>query len=131
MKGMNYTWIPGLVNKSFWKTVTARATTMAGRQFGQVEQSETIREDMLNYRGLKLEDVLGQKRDRYVSDTRKLIFYFVYKNTTLSLKKIGELLNKDHATVLHHVRNMEDILTTNDKFSVMARELAQRFSLKL
>ena len=48
---------------------------------------------------------------------RQTMFYYLYHNTALSLVKIGEMFNKDHATVLYGQRQfMNAKLYRDQKF---------------
>lgn len=65
--------------------------------------------------------------DKYELDKksrkRELVFkrhyfnWFCYSNfmTKISLQKIGRLVNKDHASVLHSMKVVEDLLSTRDE----------------
>ena len=41
--------------------------------------------------------------------------WFVRNKSELTLKEIGSILNKDHATVLHSIRSCENLLSYEDK----------------
>ena len=48
--------------------------------------------------------------------SRQLMHFFAKKYTKLTLEKIGEKIgNKDHATVLHSIKVIENYLSTDDK----------------
>lgn len=44
------------------------------------------------------------RRDRHLVETRTLIWNFLREHTKMSLKHLGKLFNRDHATVLHAIR---------------------------
>lgn len=73
---------------------------------------------MINKIKLLINDELGvdiddTSRKRSVVEARAL-YYTILKNTTnLTLSKIGELVNKDHATVLHGIKNLQDWMNQN------------------
>lgn len=52
---------------------------------------------------------------------RQTIFWLARKYTKMSLKPIGQRLNRDHSTVVHGVDKINDLLDTNDKHSVTIR----------
>ena len=56
---------------------------------------------------VEIEDVKGEDRDEDLITARREYCYSAYKLTTKSLKKIGEVINKGHATVLYHKRKIE------------------------
>lgn len=73
---------------------------------------------MINKIKLLINDELGvdiddTSRKRSVVEARAL-YYTILKNTTnLTLSKIGKLVNKDHATVLHGIKNLQDWMNQN------------------
>ena len=58
--------------------------------------------------GINEETIKSRTRRREVVDVRQVAMYLVQKYTRLNLKKTGELFNRDHATVLHAKRRVED-----------------------
>jgi len=46
---------------------------------------------------------------------RRLCYYFIRRYTDLPLRVIGELYGQDHATVMHHIRYVDDILEIKGK----------------
>lgn len=53
-------------------------------------------------------DMTGQSRVETVSRARAIAMWRVADKTTLSLTQIARLFNKDHTTVIHAVRRMND-----------------------
>ena len=49
-------------------------------------------------------DIAEKTRRREVVWLRNIYFYFAKKHTKASLEKIGKLVNRDHATVLHGIK---------------------------
>ena len=64
--------------------------------------------------GVAKEDILSVIRNREFVAARQLFFYYARKNTSHSLKKIGIFLGKDHATVLHSIKAVNDLLDIKD-----------------
>ncbi len=106
---IHFTLIPGIKNrKAFEKRIQFRQGIT-----DQMQKANNICDKILSLRRVSIFDIKGRKRERYISDTRKLISFFVHKNTELSLVRIGDIINKDHATVLYHVRNCSDLILTD------------------
>lgn len=55
-------------------------------------------------------DVREPSRERRVVDARIILGYFLYREG-LTNEKIGQLLGKDHSTVVHYRRLMADALS--------------------
>jgi hypothetical protein len=51
-----------------------------------------------------------KKRKRELVFTRQLIFYFIREHSKLSLNNIGALLHKDHATVMHAIKTIKNLV---------------------
>ena len=61
----------------------------------------------------------GRSRIRHLVTARQLAMYFInkYKRPAWSLARIGvEVGNKDHATVLHSIRTINDLMDSNSEF---------------
>ena len=57
----------------------------------------------------------GKSRLRHKVYNRQYLMYFLTKKTDLTLSKIGKLFKRDHATVIHALRRVEDALYIKDK----------------
>lgn len=77
-----------------------------------------------------------QTRKREVVFARQLLMWYLRKNTKISLKKIGKICGKrDHATVLHAEKTVDNYLDYNDKYFKQVTEnlnndLKQIFTIK-
>jgi len=56
-----------------------------------------------------------KKRKRSMVHARQLIFYFLKKYTSYTLKNIGKFFGKDHTTVIHGIQTINDLLYVEDK----------------
>lgn len=69
--------------------------------------------DLLNevskYTGVDVIDMKSQSRIREICFARHLYHYAAMVTSSLSLKRIGELTNRDHTTVLHSIRAIENM----------------------
>jgi hypothetical protein len=59
---------------------------------------------------------------------RQLFVYFVKDNTKLSLMSIGRLINKDHTTVIHSVRTVENYLATDKQYVALYTEISKKIN---
>lgn len=57
-------------------------------------------------------DMNVSSRDRSLVLARQLTFYFLRKYTTYSLERIGNLFGRDHTTIIHGVRTVNNLLYT-------------------
>ena len=73
--------------------------------------------------------VLSNTRMREVVQVRQVAMYFAKNKTKTSLKGIGaQLGKKDHATVLHACRTVNDLMETDRRFKIQMEELECKFS---
>lgn len=61
-------------------------------------------------------ELLQKKRKREIVQRRQLCMYFGKKYTKASLAIIGKEYLKDHATVLHSITQIENLITTDREF---------------
>ena len=68
--------------------------------------------------GLKQADLLSERRTRTIARPRQIAMYLCKQNTTRSYPDIGRRFGgRDHTTVLHGVRRIEEMLTTDDQIA--------------
>ena len=60
--------------------------------------------------------IYGKTRKREISDARQLVMYFARKETQLSSTNIGMRLDRNHATVLHAIKQIEQRLSVETSF---------------
>jgi chromosomal replication initiator protein len=60
--------------------------------------------------------IYGKTRKREISDARQLVMYFARKETQLSSTNIGMRLDRNHATVLHAIKQIEQRLSVEKSF---------------
>lgn len=67
---------------------------------------------------------INKSRRRDLVVFRQIIYYFARKHTTLSLKEIGKItFNQDHATVIHGVRMINDLISVDKEYAKIVDEL--------
>ena len=62
----------------------------------------------------ELEENNSSQSREYIT-IRQYIYYFAKKYLRMSLAKIGKYFNKDHATVLHGLRTLNNLIDTDYK----------------
>ena len=95
-------------------------------------QISDILEMISTHYGIRIPELLGRKRTRSLSHPRQIGMYLARKLTPLSLEEIGmHFGGRDHSTVLHAERVIEDIRARDkamaETLTVLTRRLlAQR-----
>lgn len=54
-------------------------------------------------------EIRSNTRESDIKDARHLLAYFLKKRTNLTFKKIGDLINRNHATVLQACKRVNDM----------------------
>ncbi len=90
-----------------------------------------IMSSVCNYYQVSERDVLGQRRFRPYVRPRQIVCYIAkYNIPHITLKDIGRYLgNRDHSTVIHAVRSVEDEMSYNQKFSDEINEIKGTLNL--
>lgn len=94
------------------KAVVANAVKLNKRQV----TFEMIAETVANHCHIDSALLYGHSRKREISDARQLLMYFAKKETQLSSTNIGLRLNRNHATVLHACKQIEQRLSVEKSF---------------
>jgi chromosomal replication initiator protein len=85
---------------------------------------EKIRDLVCSYFNLELEDILTSSRKREVVQARQIAMYLSKQYTKNSLSSIGQTIGKrDHATVLHACKQVNDLITTDKSFRNCVMEI--------
>lgn len=92
------------------------------RQFSIAE----IQQATATYYGLRLSDLKSTRRERKIARPRQLAMYLAKSLTSLSLPEIGAQFDRDHTTIIHAVRTIEDLLKADsqlltDKENIVTR----------
>lgn len=60
---------------------------------------------------------------------RQIFLTMMVRNTILTLRSVGELVNKDHATVLHSMKSVDNMRDTNREFKAMYERIDKKVNL--
>ena len=87
------------------------------------------------YMDIAESDILGKQRYRDFVDARQLCFYLIkehcrtFENKGFSLHCIAKVLNKDHATVIHSVRTMQNKIDTEPRMRRIYEEVTKQINI--
>jgi len=88
-----------------------------------------ILQTVADYYQINENNVLSNTRKREIVQARQVAMYFAKHLTKTSLKGIGAYLGKkDHATVLHACRTVNDLMDTDRRFKMQIEELQGKFA---
>lgn len=89
---------------------------------------ESIQQTVAEYFKIRVADLLSKKRSRDIARPRQLAMTFAKEYTNMSLPQIGDRFGgRDHTTVLHACRKVEELLQTDSKVQEDHRNLQRLF----
>ena len=101
-----------------------------GEEAGRVErpmQIQVITDVVTEFYGVKITDLQGKRRHRSIALPRQVCMYLARRNTLLSLEQIGGYFGgRDHTTVMHAIKTIEDRANTDSEFAEIVRTLEER-----
>jgi chromosomal replication initiator protein len=88
-----------------------------------------IQKTISDYFQLDLATLQSKTRKREIVQARQLAMYFSKKYTKTSLANIGSMIgNRDHATVLHACKTVENLSMTDKHFRKYVEDLTKKFN---
>ncbi|MDE6262542.1 MAG: chromosomal replication initiator protein DnaA, partial [Muribaculaceae bacterium] len=79
---------------------------------------EMIADQVSSYYKIESDALFTKSRRREINDARQMVMYMAKKLTQLSLTAIGVRLDRNHATVIHAVKNIENRLATEPQLRI-------------
>ena len=95
---MNYWTIPSVRQK--------KITTM-----DMLNQAENIIDKVANYYKVQVKDIKGKSRKRQFVKARFIAMYLIKNSTTLTLSAIGDIVGRDHTTIIHSLQTIQNTLS--------------------
>lgn len=91
-----------------------------------------IIEDVCKYFNISKNELISKSRERRFAEPRQIaIFIIRLKFKNYQLKKIGSIFNKDHSTILHSIKVVENQMKINLKFKMMMNEIMEIINNKI
>ncbi|MBP5165873.1 MAG: chromosomal replication initiator protein DnaA [Oscillospiraceae bacterium] len=89
-----------------------------------------IVEKISSYFELTPEELSGKSKVKNTAQARQIAMYLMRKLTNMTLEEIGAVLNKDHSTVLHSIKKVEDSIAESPRFADSIREITANITNK-
>lgn len=90
-----------------------------------------IQKFVANYFGTSIEDMKGKTRKREIVVPRQVSMFLAKEHTNMSLKAIGyHFGNRDHSTVIHAIKTVNDMMDTDQKFYGMMQDILKKVKMK-
>lgn len=113
MQGLNYMAIPGYKNDN--KTTRVSMT-----------DKESVIKLICEHFSFSLEQILKQDRRREIVFARNCLIYFLFKYTKMSKVAISLLLKRNHTSIIHSLKALQDLIDTEEKVSDTIVEIRKK-----
>ena len=88
---------------------------------------DLIQQIVAEYFNIKVQDLSSRKRPENIANARQIAMYITRNLTDYSLVQIGQYFGgKDHTTVIHAIKKVEQNIKTDEKFRATVEELIAR-----
>ena len=84
---------------------------------------EYIVDKTADYYNIEPDQIFGKGKTKNVAAARQMSIYLMRKLTGLTLEEIGSVLNRDHSTILHSIRKVEESVNTDPSVSDTVRDI--------
>jgi chromosomal replication initiator protein len=89
-----------------------------------------IQKVVCNYFSMSVDVLSSKTRKREIVQARQIAMYFAKNMTKCSLAVIGNAIgNKDHATVLHACKTVNNLIDTDKNFKQDLEEIEKRLKM--
>ncbi len=78
---------------------------------------DEIQSKVAEYFKIRIADLRSERRERSVARPRQIAMYLAKKLTVRSLPDIGRKFDRDHTTVMHAVKKVEELMQTDSTLS--------------
>lgn len=90
---------------------------------------QTIIDNVTGFFGVKLSDLQSKRRHRSITIPRQVCMYLARQRTTYSLEEIGGYFGgRDHTTVMHAIRTIEDRAEADPAFAAQLQQVDRRLT---
>jgi chromosomal replication initiator protein len=115
----SFTRILKLLKKHFKVKIIDMKIEKSHLKFKKTYSIEEIKNIISESEGLKGNEIDNITRKRDIVESRQIAMFYARKLTVKSLQQIGkEFGNKDHATVLHACKVVENLCNVNKNFKI-------------
>ena len=75
----------------------------------QTKAATNIINKVADFYGIKSDEVIGRCRKQEFVKARFLAIYFIKNRTDFTLKRIGEIFGRDHASIIHALKTIKQV----------------------
>ena len=93
---------------NYWAIPSQKESRLTTKEM--IKYSETIIDKIAEYYKILPKDIKGKSRKRHFVKARFIAMYCIKNNTTLTLKSIADMVGRDHTTIIHSLRTIQNTL---------------------
>lgn len=109
-------------------TVKELLSDLVTEEKGNTLTVDKIFEIVAGYFGITRNDIVGKSQKREYALPRQIAIYLCRTKLKLPYQKIGDLLERDHSTIISSVKRIQDLQESHDEEVVSALEgISQKF----
>ena len=114
-------------NKEIDLELTEKVVSKAVNMEKKVITPDKIQNTVSNYFNIELKDIHSKSRKQEIAKARQITMFLFKKHTNFSFAHIGSLIGKrDHATVLHACRTVQDLIDIDKSFRSSMAEIEEQ-----
>ncbi len=118
----------GLINKEITPSVALDAIKSYNVSSAPEVTEDSIVEACAKFYQIGKHEIMGNKRTKTVSLPRQVAMYLIRELLGLSTLKIARFLDKDHTTIMHGIKKVENLIQEDEGFhmdiSTLRRDIA-------
>ena len=93
-----------------------------------IPSPEDIIRETARYYGVSESDIRGSSRQKNIATARHVSSYLIRILTNFSLQNIGDILNRDHATIMAAIRKIEAGIATDKELAGTIRDITSNIN---
>ena len=105
-----------------------KAISDVAREGDDIPTPDRIIKETARYYSLDEEILKSQNRTANTAMARHVSMYLMRTLTNMTLKEIGSIYNRDHATVLSSIKKVEDLLKSDTKMAGIVRDITSNIT---
>lgn len=95
-----------------------------------VPTPDEIIEETAKYYGISAQDIKGSSRTKEFNIPRQISMYLIRHFTTLTLKEIGKVFNRDHTTVMHSIEKVENLIKEDQDTAEIVKDITANINAR-
>ena len=95
-----------------------------------VPSTDEIIDEVAKYYGINSQEIKGTSRTKEINVPRQISMYLIRHFTTLTLKEIGKVFNRDHTTVMHAIEKVEKLVKEDQDTAEIIKDITANINAR-